>query len=872
MSSTNLTRTEAQQRAALISKVHYDVTLDIHQAAEENQETFESRTRVHFTSEAGSTFIDARAVQVHSVILDGKDISATALSFQDDAYDATAGVALELTAGTHDLEVVATMRFSRTGQGLHRYVDPSDDQVYLYSQFETADAKRVFTCFDQPDLKATYNFHIAAPHGWKVITNATNRVTEQENSVLHDSAITYPLSPYLIAVCAGPYHEVTDVWQGKLTHFPETPDDQPTDLEIPMAIYCRQSLAPHLDADTLFTQTKQGFDFYHAHFGVAYPFGKYDQLFVPEFNMGAMENPGAVTFRDEYVFNSKVTRYLYERRCDTILHEMAHMWFGDLVTMRWWDDLWLNESFATWASALAQAEATEFDTAWVTFANVEKSWAYRQDQLPSTHPISTSAKDIETVEQNFDGITYAKGASVLKQLQAYVGLDAFLQGVRQYFADHRFGNATFDDLLKALTKASGRDLSDWADQWLKATGVNHVGVDFEVADGKYTKFVVTQAGAQPGAGELRTHRIQVGLYNLVDGKVVRTHSHRFDLTGAATELSEFQGVEQADLILLNDEDLAYTLIELDPASVKFLIEHIANITDPMARTLCWSAAWQMTRDGQLRARDFLALVAKGLPEETEIAVVQAVLRQAATALRSYADPSWAKETGNQEFAAALLAAITSTPAGSDRQLAFFQALTTAVLPEDIAQQLAPIAQGEEVFAGLEVDSDARWRVLTALAAHGLLDDAPGAIADLLAQDNNSSAQNHSWEATAAQHAAEVKAEIFEQLTALPNTLSNLEIRHKLLGWHAAGSAELLDPYTEAIFGLAPRLWSELEPEMAQVIIEGIMPRWAIAESTLEHIDAFLADTEVTAGLQRKFDEARADISRSLRNRRVDAAQ
>lgn len=870
MSSTNLTRAEAAARAALISELHYDVTLELHQATEENQTTFESRTRVHFQSEAGETFIDARAEQVHSVLLDGHDISAAALSFRNNKYDASQGIRLALTSGAHDLEIVATMRYSRTGQGLHRYQDPADGEVYLYTQFETADAKRVFACFDQPDLKATYNFHITAPCAWKVVTNAENHTTNHDGFVLHDSTITYPLSPYLIAVCAGPYFEATDTWRGSLTHHPETPEGEPTDLEIPLAIYCRQSLAKYLDTETLFAQTKQGFDFYHANFGIAYPFGKYDQLFVPEFNMGAMENPGAVTFRDEYVFNSKVTRYFYERRCDTILHEMAHMWFGDLVTMRWWDDLWLNESFATWASALAQAEATEFTTAWVTFANVEKSWAYRQDQLPSTHPISTDASDIETVEQNFDGITYAKGASVLKQLQAYVGLEPFLAGVRQYFADHRFGNATFDDLLAALTASSGRDLSGWANQWLKSTGVNTVGVDFDVADGQYRSFTITQKGAQPGASELRTHRIQVGLYNLKNGKVERTHSQRLDISSAATEVPEFAGLPAADLVLLNDEDLAYTLVELDDASAQFLIEHIADITDPMARTLCWSTAWQMTRDGRMRARDFIALVAKGLPTETEIAVVQLVLRQAATALRSYADPTWAKETGNVQFATALREALDTTPAGSDRQLAFYQALTSAQLPTEIRTELAAIAAGEEVFEGLTIDTDARWRALTARIAHGDVADAPLAIAELLRADGSSTAQNHSWAAYAAQHDAGVKQEIFAELTTIPNTLSNLEIRHKLLGWHAPAAAELLRDFDSEIFEIAPKLWEKLEPEMAQVVIEGIMPTWAISEDTLTRMDAFLAREDLSTGLQRKFAEARADVARSLKNQQIDA--
>ena len=365
-----------------------------------------------------------------------------------------------------------------------------------------------------------------------------------------------------------------------------------------------------MDHERLFTQTKQGFGFYHKNFGVPYAFGKYDQLFVPEFNAGAMENAGAVTFLEDYVFRSKVTRASYERRAETVLHEMAHMWFGDLVTMQWWDDLWLNESFATFASVLCQAEATEFTEAWTTFANVEKSWAYRQDQLPSTHPVAADIPDLAAVEVNFDGITYAKGASVLKQLVAYVGLEEFLSGLRDYFRDHAFGNATFGDLLGALEKASGRDLSGWGQQWLKTTGLNTLRPDFDVdADGRFTRFAITQSGAQPGAGETRVHRLAVGIYDDDgSGKLVRIHREELDVEGRVTDVPALQGVSRGKLILVNDDDLTYCSLRLDPESLQTALTRIADIADPLPRTLAWSAAWEMTREAELKARDFVALV------------------------------------------------------------------------------------------------------------------------------------------------------------------------------------------------------------------------------------------------------------------------
>lgn len=479
MALPNLTREQAVERASLITVASYQIDLDLTDShGGPGERTFRSVTTVVFDALAGAdTVIDIAADTVRGATLNGRDLDVS-------GYDESTGIELRGLADRNVVVVDADCRYSNTGEGLHRFVDPVDNETYLYSQFETADAKRMFACFDQPDLKATFDVRVTAPRHWKVISNgATVSVTDG----LHTFATTPRMSTYLVALIAGPYAEWKDAYTDEHG-------------EIPLGIYCRASLAPYMDAERLFTQTKQGFGFYHKNFGLPYAFGKYDQLFVPEFNAGAMENAGAVTFLEDYVFRSKVTRASYERRAETVLHEMAHMWFGDLVTMAWWDDLWLNESFATFASVLCQSEATEFTEAWTTFATVEKSWAYRQDQLPSTHPIAADIPDLAAVEVNFDGITYAKGASVLKQLVAYVGLEHFLAGLRDYFRTHAFGNATFDDLVAALEKASGRDLSDWGQQWLKTTGLNTLRPDFDVdGDGRFTRFAVTQSGAAPGA-------------------------------------------------------------------------------------------------------------------------------------------------------------------------------------------------------------------------------------------------------------------------------------------------------------------------------------------------------------------------------------
>jgi aminopeptidase N len=589
----NLTRDEAAERAALVTVDSYRIVLDLTDGnGAPSADAFRSTTTVEFSALAGAdTVIDIAARSIHSATLNGVELDVS-------GYDESTGIALTGLAERNVLVVDADCLYSNTGEGLHRFVDPVDDEVYLYSQFETADAKRMFACFDQPDLKATFDVSVTAPAHWQVISNGAT--TSVEDGV-HTFATTPRMSTYLVALIAGAYARWDDVYS-----------DEHGD--IPLGIFCRASLGEFMDAERLFTETKQGFGFYHQNFGVPYAFGKYDQLFVPEFNAGAMENAGAVTFLEDYVFRSKVTRYSYERRAETVLHEMAHMWFGDLVTMTWWDDLWLNESFATFASVLCQADATEYKQAWTTFANVEKSWAYRQDQLPSTHPVAADIPDLAAVEVNFDGITYAKGASVLKQLVAYVGLEAFLAGLRDYFRDHAFANATFGDLLGALEKSSGRDLSHWGRQWLKTTGLNTLRADFDVdAEGAFTQFSITQGGAAPGAGETRVHRLAVGVYDDDGtGKLVRTHREELDVEGERTDVPALQGISRGKFILVNDDDLTYCSLRLDPDSLSTVMTRIADIAEPLPRTLAWSAAWEMTRDAELKARDFVELVKAGL--------------------------------------------------------------------------------------------------------------------------------------------------------------------------------------------------------------------------------------------------------------------
>ncbi|MFG1792471.1 aminopeptidase N [Nocardia sp. NPDC049149] len=859
MPAPNLTRDQAVQRASTVSVENYRIDLDLTDGAgKPGEQTFFSRSTVTFTATAGAdTFIDIVARSIRSAVLNGTAIDVS-------GYDESTGIALTGLAETNELVVEADCEYSHTGEGLHRFVDPTDQAVYLYSQFETADAKRMFACFDQPDLKATFDVTVTAPTDWQVISNSAVVETLATEPGKHVFRTTPKMSTYLVALIAGPYAQWADVYT----------DEHGS---IPLGIYCRASLAEHMDQERLFTETKQGFGFYHKNFGVPYAFGKYDQLFVPEFNAGAMENAGAVTYLEDYVFRSKVTRASYERRAETVLHEMAHMWFGDLVTMKWWDDLWLNESFATFASVLCQSEATEYTGAWTTFANVEKSWAYVQDQLPSTHPIAADIPDLAAVEVNFDGITYAKGASVLKQLVAYVGLDPFLAGLRAYFADHAYANATFDDLLAALEKSSGRDLSEWGAQWLKTTGLNTLRPDFQVdAEGKFTSFAVLQSGAEPGAGERRVHRLAIGVYDDQDGKLVRTKRVELDLDATErTEVPELVGVPSGQFVLVNDDDLTYCSVRLDADSLDVLINRIGDIAESLPRTLAWSAAWEMTRQAEFRARDYLALVQRGIGAESEIGVVQRLLMQANLALKSYADPAWAESTGWAAYTERVLELARAAEAGSDHQLAFVNALTAAKLSPAVVDVLSALLDGDPAevgLAGLVIDTDLRWRLVIALAAAGRI-DADGLetpfIDAVLAKDPTAAGKRHAQTAATARPNAAAKEQAWTKVMD-DDSIPNITARSIVTGFAPAGQSALLAPYVDRYFAEVPGVWERRSSEVAQTVVVGLYPAWAVTEDAVAVADKFLAGDHPPA-LRRLVVEGKAGVERALRARAFDVS-
>jgi aminopeptidase N len=836
----NLTRVEAQERRAVVDTQSYDVTLDLTRGAE----VFGSTTTVRFTAtEGAATFIDLIAREVRSIRLNGRDIDP-ASAFSDSR------ISLDGLAAENELVIDADCLYTNSGEGLHRFVDPVDGEVYLYSQFEVPDSRRMFAVFEQPDLKAEFRFTVTAPAAWKVVSNSPT----PEPVPAGDDAATWSFEPtprissYITALIAGPYESTFS----ELT--------SASGRTIPLGVYARKSLWEHLDADYVFEKTRQGFAYYEEKFGVPYPFAKYDQLFVPEFNAGAMENAGAVTFTETYVFRSKVTDAVKERRVVTILHELAHMWFGDLVTMKWWNDLWLNESFAEWASTIATAEATEWTAAWTTFNAMEKTWAYRQDQLPSTHPVVAAINDLEDVQVNFDGITYAKGGSVLKQLAAWVGIDAFFAGVGAYFRKHQWGNTELSDLLVELEATSGRDLSGWSKKWLETAGVNTLtpAID-ESADGTIAKFSIIQT-APADYPTIRPHRLGVGFYELQGDALVRTHHVELDVDGDRTDVAELTVRKRPDLILLNDDDLAYAKIRLDDRSLATAGAHLSKISDPLARSLVWGAAWDQTRDAEAPASEYVDLVLRNIGSETESTTVRTTLGQLQLTANSYVAPERRDET-RRAVADGLWSLAQSAEPGSDSQLQFVTAFASAAATTAQWETVRALRNGDTVLEGLEIDDDLSWSLLVSLAAGGLVtaDDIDAA----LAIDNTAKGGEFAAQAKAALPTADAKREAWAQLverTELPNTV----LRSAAAGFVHPATRDLLEEFVPKYFDMLLPIWHERTYQIASYLIVGLFPAPLANTALRDATRAWIAEhQDASPALRRLVAENLAGVERAL---------
>ncbi|GAA1392657.1 aminopeptidase N [Luteococcus peritonei] len=860
MKPANITRATARERSQVITAESYEVTVDLSGLGMDGEpladaETFLSTSSIVFHSTGGASHVDVIADQVVEAWLD--DEHAVDVSGYADGK-----LPFTTEPGDHRLTVVALCRYSHTGEGLHRFVDPADGRTYLYTQFETADARRMYANVEQPDQKATFQLTVVAPAHWTVVSNQLAVEPEEgaNGCGIWEFEPTLRMSSYITALVAGEYHRVEHTIASKAG-------------DIPASVMCRQSMVEHLDDERIMRTTQRGFEVFEEAFGHPYPFGSYDQVFVPEFNAGAMENAGCVTFRDEYLFRSRVSADRYEARDNTILHELAHMWFGDLVTMTWWDDLWLNESFAEWASHFAMHRINAADGGsdpWVGFCNARKTWAYRQDQLPTTHPIAADMVDLEAVEQNFDGITYAKGASTLKQLVAQVGEENFLQGVRAYFAEHAFGNTELADLLGALEQASGRDLSNFAGEWLETTGVNTLRADFDLDEqGRFTRFDVVQSAA-PEHPTLRSHRLAIGIFTLQgEGEqrvLSRTDEIEVDISGERTAVPALVGSHRGDLVLLNDRDLTYAKVRLDEASLATLVDHIHQLDDPLARAVCWSAAWDMCRDAEMRSDDYLALVLRGIATETDPNALSALRMQAQTAAVAYTPAERRSET-RARLVAGLAGLLKQAEPGTDHQLAFASQLITAVDSEAGAALLKAWLVGEEVPEGLEVDADLRWRIVCTLARMGQI-DAAGIDAEAQRDQTIAGAQ---WAAGArsALRDEQTKAEAWRLATedeSVPNGTHGA-----ICSWFwSYNQAEMLRGYEERYLDVVRRisaaegLWATRGHSASQNVLVLLFPTPLADEAFLGKVDELLAEPGLSDQVRRVLLEQQDNARRTLR--------
>ena len=754
-------------------------------------------------------------------------------------------IALDGLAAENRLEVHATARYMRDGTGLHRFRDPVDGRYYLHTQFESNDAHRVYACFDQPDLKATFTFAVRAPDDWVVVSNTTP--TSREDG-LWIFPPTKKISTYITAIVTGQYAE----WHSQHG-------------DIPLALYCRQSLAQYFDPDEVFEVTRQGLDFFAQRFGYAYPFGKYDQLFVPEFSAGAMENAACVTHSERMVFRSRVTEAARLQRAETILHEMAHMWFGDLVTMKWFNDLWLNESFATYMAFVSMVEATRFKSAWLDFAYKMKTRAKVQDQLPTTHPIVADIPDVDAVHLNFDSITYEKGAATLKQLVAWVGEEPFFKGLGQYFVRHQYANTELPDFLGPLEEASGRDLKTWANLWLENAGVNTIGAELEVEDGRIKKASLHQT-APAAHPTLRPHRLRVGLFD-ADGDVLkRRRAIELDVDGADTPLDQIAGETAPDLLLVNDGDLAYTKLHFDPRSVKTLTTHLAGIEDPLARAVAWGALWDMVRDAHLRPRDYVPIVLNNIDVEPDAVMVTQIIALMYAAIEAYSDPGNRAALREVLAAGARQRALQAEP-GSDRQLMWTRAfIDTARKPEDV-EWVRGLLDGTTSPAGLKVDFAVRWLAIQALARIGAI--GGDEIAAELERDPTEEGRRAAATARAARPLAEAKEEAWSAVTN-GDEVSLAMKRAFASGFHRSDQEALLEPFVRRFFDDLMPVWEAHDIDEALEFVEGMFPEKIVRPDVIELVEETLSG-ELPGPVRRALLEAQDHTARLLRARSFDAA-
>jgi len=833
-----LSQVDAEARAARVSKTGYRLALDITPGSA----TYRGDVTIAFDlTGRGSLFLDYRGKTIERLEANGQVIAAPEwtgyrLTIPGDA----------LREGANELHIVYENDYDHSGDGFHQFTDPEDGEEYLYTNFEPYESHRLFPQFDQPDIKASYSLTVTAPSHWELVANSreTGRTEAGGGRSTWTFETTKPFSTYLFALVAGPYQAFRDQHG-----------------EIPLGLYCRKSMAKYLDTAELFEITKQGLDFYADFFDFPYPFGKYDQLFVPEFNAGAMENVGCVTHNEFMVYRDPPTENQRRRRAEVVLHEMAHMWFGDLVTMRWWNDLWLNESFATFMSYLSMTSATRFTNGWQDFSTAIKNWAYRQDQLVTTHPIAAVVNDTEETFLNFDGITYGKGASVLKQLVAAIGMEGFREGMRHYFRTHAYSNATLAQFMQSLEAGSGQSLSEWSRAWLETPSLNTLGAQWEADGERVTRLALTQTAPEEYP-TIRPHTLEIGLLRDADGSMEIT-SIPARITTTEVVIPEAEGKPKPSLVFPNYGDYAYAKVALDAESVAWVKGNIDRVDDTLLRQLLWSSLWNMTRDAQLKAQEFLELVNTRVVREPDITIVESVLGQASLALTRLLPDAWRPEQAHRLFETAWTGLQAAT---GDAQIIWARALVGAAETEADLRFAASLADGERVVEGLTIDQDMRWSLATKFVAYGL-EGAEARLAAEVERDASDRGSRAKIAAEVSRPEAGAKAEAWNKF--LGDGFGSFHLtRAAMGGFNWPHQRELLAPYYDRFFAEAPGAFTRDENAFAEAYFLTLFPRYRVDEETMARADRLMAEHGANSPLlTRLVKEANDELARALRCRR-----
>jgi aminopeptidase N len=692
-----LDQTYAAMRAQQLSNVSYQLSMEV----DEQKPSFSGEVAISFTlakANNSPVTLDFEGGEILSVNLNGNDISFQAekwfLRFPPQQFNVP----------TNTLRIKFTHAYANAGDGLHRYKDAATGNVYLYSNFEPFNAHKMFPHFDQPNIKANFTLDVIAPASWQVVSTTREISITNVNEKKHwQFPATPKMASYVFSMHAGPY----TVWEDNSG-------------AIPLRLFARQEVAQYVDYKEWFLFTQQSFAFFNNYFSLPYPFKKYDQLIVPDFNSGAMENIGAVTFNEFYVGRGKKTDLERMKYGNVIAHEMAHMWFGDLVTMSWWNGLWLNESFATYMSYLAQEKSSQFgEKIWDVFFIGTKQWAYTSDQQVTTHPIELSVDNTAEAFANFDGITYGKGASVLKQLAYYVGEENFRKGVVKYLKKYSYSNTQLVDFMSEIAKASQRDLSDWAYEWLYQAGLNSIQLHYTCEQTKQDDIVQSMLLTQsaPDAWPiLRRQKIQVGLFNLQDETLVS--SARFPLVyrGVSTPINAADKLPCPAFAYPNIGDMGYAKVMLDEKSLSFIKNHFASV-DASLRLMLWQNLWDSVLDVKMPLSDYLQFVNNYIGIETRSDLISAVTAK----LKSTRDYLWLMSNEHKTYAKelALIETIAyrqllSAESASDVQKIWFDAFLQAAHTPEALAKIHAIVVGEETLQGFVVDQDRRWMMLIRL--------------------------------------------------------------------------------------------------------------------------------------------------------------